>query len=79
MLGVISILFFIQFWRRPPCAGCRCSTGGLDAGKAVFAAQKVVFGVEMEPAGMLARKVQATAITDRVAWGGDGVNGGVMD
>ena len=34
------------------------------AGEAVFAAQKVFFGLEVEPAGMLARKVQATAIRE---------------
>lgn len=39
----------------------------------MFAAQKVFFGLEVESAGMLARKVQATAISDRVARGWRGV------
>ena len=68
------MLFFIQFGRVPPRAGCRCLTGRLDAGEAV-AAQKAFFGLEVEPAGMLARKVQATAIADRVSRGQRGVNG----
>ena len=72
------MLFFIQFWRVPPRAGCRCVTAGLEVVRGGIAGQKVFFGLEVESAGMLAREVQATAIADRVSRGRRGVNGGLV-
>src|SRR6266853_3479579 len=68
MLGVISILFFIQFWRIPPravahyflTAEIRCHS--LRAGISLPVGKTRLFCVEVEPAEMLAPKGQATTI-----------------
>src|SRR5258708_460260 len=68
MLGVISILFFIQFWRIPPRAVAHCfSTAeircrSLRAGISRPVGKTRLFCVEVEPAEMLAPKGQATTI-----------------
>src|ERR1700724_722731 len=69
MLGVIAILFFIQFWRIPSArllrttsqtAEIRCCF--LQAGTSRPVGKTRLFCVEVEPAEMLAPKGQATAI-----------------
>src|SRR5579863_1602194 len=77
------MLFFIQFWRIPPRAGCAvCFTrrclDGIFLRRAYFrpvVAKTKLFCLQVELAGMLAPKVQATTIELRLRRGRMGVNG----
>ena len=82
MRGVISILYVIQFRRilRAPVAPTICAhtldgtTAKTDTSGPAFR-QNRIFLLEVKPAGMLAREVQATTIEHRVILGLRGVNG----